>query len=448
MKKILYFTAVALTGSLAVTSCDKMEDDIFAKDPATRQDEQMADFRRVFNNNENGWCVYLTQNSGGGRHPSCMAFAVKFDPTWCTFYSSSETSRLPEFWGQTDIETKSLYSLKMDNGVVLSFDSYNPFFHYYADMSDLFDKEAQSDFEFVLDRYSQNEDTIFGYTKVKCLPYMMVKMDRPAKEYQKACDDVAGIAPYDLNIHIAGEELPARFLSGYKNLMIWKEGMDRSKDGELHTYGCMPNGIHLLEPIEHKGHIIDEFVLNENRDRFISRFDADDYLHPQPVCSKLFVDGNEDFYFGMFNVSSGMKDLLLATGDALNKDGRMPANSYYYAQIAYEEGVFSLYLNRWFGKGGGECSFILDHEIVDDFTVKVKWNGQYQGLDYLYDAGLKVLVDKMFPKDQWVEYTFDVLEGNVWTPSKMKFSMKDDPSIYIETDGYYRYYYYGNIFNE
>lgn len=447
MKKLFYSLAVALIAGLSFTACDKMEDDIFSKDPATRQDEQMADFRRVFNNNDNGWCVYMASNSSG-RHPGTQAFAVKFDEQWCTFFSSSATSNMPEFWGQTDVEVKSLYSLKMDNGVVLSFDTYNAFFHYYADQSDYFEQEFQSDFEFVLDRYSQNEDTIFGYTKIKRLPYMMIKMDRPAKEYQEACDATAGIAPYDLTLRIAGDELPARFLSGYKNLMFWTEGMDLTKDGELHTYCCMPNGIHFLEPIEYKGHIIDEMLFNDARDRFISRYDADDYLHPQPVCSKLFVNGNEDFYFGIFNVSDGMKDLLLQTGAALDADGRMPANSYYYAQISYEEGEFALYLNRWFGTNGGEIRYELDYEVVDDFTVKIKWNGKVHGLDYLYDAGIHVLIDKMFPQDKWTTYKFEVLEGSVWTPSKMKFFMADDPSICIFTDGYYRYYYYGNIFNE
>lgn len=447
MKKIFHILALAIAGLLAFTACDKMEDDLFAKDPATRQDEQMADFRRVFNNNDNGWCIYMSCNTAG-RHPSCQAFAVKFDPTWCTFYSSSATSRLPEFYGQTDVEVRSLYSLKMDNGIVLSFDTYNAFFHYYADQSDFFSQDVQADFEFVLDRYSQNEDTIFGYTKIHRLPYMMVKMDRPAKDYQQACDDVADIAPYDLNLHIAGDEVPARFLGGYKNIMIWTEGMDLTKDGELHTYACLPNGIHLMEPIEYKGHVIDEMILNDNRDLFTSRFDKDDYLHPMPVCNKLLIEDNEDFFFGIFNAGPGMKDLLLQVGAALNADGRMPATSWYYAQFSYEDGQLGLYLNRWFGKNGGECTFFLDYEVVDNFNIKLKWSGTMQGLDYLYDSGIKVMIDKMFPKDTWTTWTMNVLDGSVWTPNKIRFQMADDSTIYIDTDPYYRYYYYGNIFNE
>lgn len=446
MKKIFHLMALALMGSLAFTACDKMEDDLFAKDPATRQDEQMADFRRVFNNNDNGWCVYMACNTG--RHPSCQAFAVHFDDQWCTFYSSSETSRLPEFYGQTDVEVKSLYSLKMDNGVVLSFDTYNAFFHYYADQSEYFESRVQSDFEFVLDRYSQNEDTIFGYTKIKHLPYMMVKMDRPAKQYQEACDATAGIAPYNVTLRVAGDELHARFLGGYKNLEVWTPDMDPSKDGLLFTYCCMPNGIHLLEPIEYKGHLIDEMLFNDARDRFISRYDADDYLHPQSICSMMLNDGNEDFYFGMFNVSEGFKQLLLSTGASLNADGRMPADRFYYAQISFEEGVLALYLNRWFGQGGGESVFPLNYEVVDDFTIKLQWDGTCKGLDYLYDAGIHVMIDKMFPKGQWTTWKFDVIDGSVWTPSSVKFYMEDDPTVYIASNGYYRYYYYGNIFNE
>ena len=53
----------------AVASCQMKEDDIFDVDPATRADNWMADYRRVFNNNEYGWALY-TDNPTYGRHPA------------------------------------------------------------------------------------------------------------------------------------------------------------------------------------------------------------------------------------------------------------------------------------------------------------------------------------------------------------------------------------------
>ena len=137
--------------------CQMKEDDLFEMDAANRSDAWMADYRRVFNNNKYGWALY-TDNPTYGRHPSVATYAVKFDQVYSTFYKSISTVRLP---GVADKDSVvSMYSFKMDNGIVLSFDTYNGFFHYYADQSQYFAQDLQGDFEFCLDRYSENEDTI------------------------------------------------------------------------------------------------------------------------------------------------------------------------------------------------------------------------------------------------------------------------------------------------
>ena len=118
-------TLAALTATM-MASCQMKEDDIFDIDPATRQDNWMAEYRRVFNNNEHGWALYTSQPTYG-RHPSVQAFAVRFDQERCTFYKSSATGSLPGMAGVDSVQ--SLYSFKMDNGIVLSFDTYNAFFH-------------------------------------------------------------------------------------------------------------------------------------------------------------------------------------------------------------------------------------------------------------------------------------------------------------------------------
>lgn len=130
MRKIFYIVAAACIFASFMTSCQLKEDDLFDIDPATRQDNWMADYRRVFNNNEYGWALYTSQPTYG-RHPSIATFAVKFDQEMCTFYRSSATSRIPSAALKDSVQ--STYSLKMDNGIVLSFDTYNDFFHYYAD---------------------------------------------------------------------------------------------------------------------------------------------------------------------------------------------------------------------------------------------------------------------------------------------------------------------------
>ena len=187
MKKLFTICAVGALAVWLLGSCQMMEDDLFADEPATRQDRWMAEYRRVFNNNEYGWALYTDQPTFG-RHPHLATFAVRFDQDYCTFYNSLSTRRIPNVGTKDSIQ--STYSFKMDNGIVLSFDTYNGFFHYYADQSQYFAQDLQADFEFCLDRFSENEDTIFGRGKTKQLPFMMIKMKMPAQEYQNRSDEI------------------------------------------------------------------------------------------------------------------------------------------------------------------------------------------------------------------------------------------------------------------
>ena len=87
MKKLFTICAVGALAVWLLGSCQMMEDDLFADEPATRQDKWMAEYRRVFNNNEYGWALYTDQPTFG-RHPHLATFAVRFDQDYCTFYNS------------------------------------------------------------------------------------------------------------------------------------------------------------------------------------------------------------------------------------------------------------------------------------------------------------------------------------------------------------------------
>ena len=172
MKHLFAASLVCCCITATLTGCQMKEDDLFEMDAANRSDAWMADYRRVFNNNDYGWALYTMNPTS--RHPSVATYAVKFDQVNSTFYKSTSTVRLP---GVADKDSLvSMYSFKMDNGIVLSFDTYNGFFHWYADQSQYFSQDMQGDFEFCLDRYSENEDTIFGRGKTKQLPFVMIKL--------------------------------------------------------------------------------------------------------------------------------------------------------------------------------------------------------------------------------------------------------------------------------
>ena len=150
-----------------------------------------------------GDTALYTDNPTSGRHPAVYTFAVKFDQYYSTFYQSSTTQRLANPDDRAADSIRSMYSFKMDNGIVLSFDTYNGFFHINADQSQYFSGDLQGDFEFCLERYSENEDTIFGHGKTKLLPFVMIKMPCKAPEYQVRTDSIQNyFSPYNCSATI------------------------------------------------------------------------------------------------------------------------------------------------------------------------------------------------------------------------------------------------------
>ena len=106
---LLAFTVGCGFVATSLTSCQMKEDDLFDVDPANRADAWMADYRRVFNNNEHGWALY-TDNPTSGHHPAVYTFAVKFDQYYSTFYQSSTTQRLANPDDRAADSIRSMYS--------------------------------------------------------------------------------------------------------------------------------------------------------------------------------------------------------------------------------------------------------------------------------------------------------------------------------------------------
>ena len=437
-----YLTAVILgcTVAAALTGCQMKEDDIFDVDPANRADQWMADYRRVFNNNRYGWALF-TDNPTAGRHPAVYTYAVRFDDVNSTFYRSTSTARLP--YVNTLDSVVSMYSLKNDNGIVLSFDTYNAFFHYYADQSQYFAQELQGDFEFCLDRYSENEDTIFGRGKTKQLPFMMIKLPVTPQQYQDASDSIkSDYAPFNCSFVCAGDTLPARFLSGYQNLSIWMDGDDPSIDGHLYSYGNLVGGIYFLEPIEYKGHVIREMHIKGDKSGYDDVYDQAQII-PKPFANYFLQDEEYDSrFFGYSSLGSWTQQQWDKAREALTASGVYDPNSLVYVCIYTDgKGEFHLIFNMWYGSG--EIHYPMEMRKVSNDEIAIRWTGEeHHGLGVnLYEAGFKYFVDALATKDEWRTYRISAQTGSVMSPGEMKLTDEQNPdnSFYFPT--YFRYYH-------
>ena len=424
-----------------LTSCQMMEDDVFDTDPATRQDNWMADYRRVFNNNEYGWALY-TDNPTYGRHPGVYTYAVRFDQDYCTFYNSLSTRRIPNVSTLDSIQ--STYSFKMDNGIVLSFDTYNGFFHYYADQSQYFAQDLQADFEFCLDRYSENEDTIFGRGKTKQLPFMMIKMKMPGDEYQRLSDEItATYSPYDCAFVCAGDTVQARFLSGYQNFMlIYPDKEDGPKVEHLYSYGNLVDGIYLLENIEYKGHIIKEMKLTEEKDGYVDHLTGARII-PRPYADYFVDDADsyDDRFFGYSCLGTYTQGEWDKMRTALNNSKYKPTNLYSITFNPDGKGKTVLTVNMWYGNG--EIHFPFEIKKMGMDRIALKYTGtEHSGLGYtIYDLGFKYVIDAIATTDEWRTYKIVPTSGTSMSPSEFQLVDESNPENSILFKQYFRYYY-------
>ena len=438
-KHILTVCSVCCAIAATLAGCEMKEDDLFSVDPANRSDQWMAEYRRVFNNNEYGWALY-TDNPTYGRHPAVYTYAVKFDQTWCTFYQSSSTKSLPVDRDKDSVQ--SMYSFKMDNGIVLSFDTYNSFFHYYADNSQYFAQDLQGDFEFCLDRYSENEDTIFGRGKTKQLPFVMIKMPCPAPEYQTETDKITSLySPYDCVFICEGDTLTARFLSGYHNLMIWFPEDNINGDGHLFSYGNLIRGIYFLEPIEYKGKIIREMALNDEEDGYHDIHGLGS-LAPRPFADYFTKDTEYDnYFFGSSGLSGRFAEACNNMKTALNKSSYKASTINNITFMPDGEGTLTLCVNVWYGDG--EIHFPFDIKKTDRNQIALRWQGtEHSGSNLnIYKKGFSHFVDAIATKDEWRTYNITQDGGSLMSPGVFQLEDVDNPENHIYFEKNYRYYH-------
>ena len=119
MKKIFSFLLTAAISAFVFSACVKDDNEVFEKSASVRLSEALASAQKVLTGASNGWAMYYypdpDQSYGG------YMYTMKFTDTEVTV-----ASELFE-----DSYT-SLYKMTTDNGPVLSFDTNNYAFHYFA----------------------------------------------------------------------------------------------------------------------------------------------------------------------------------------------------------------------------------------------------------------------------------------------------------------------------
>lgn len=300
MKRIYYFVTVLSVALLGLASCTSEEDSLFPESAAQRLNKSVDYYHKLLQSSDKGWAMqfYPSDGSMGG-----YVYTAKF------FADSVAMASELSFTG-TDGEAmdpgtivNSKYSVKSEQSIILSFDTYNPIFHFFSEPQGSDDVDGyESDYEFVFMRASADEDTIFLRGKKYDNSMVMVKLkDNPG-------DYISKVLQQDINIAFAprqemvvdGKSYPVTFDS---KLFTYTD-VDNNNAAVSTPYIYDAEGFHLYTPITVNGHEYQDFVYDETTGNVTSTDGT--AVIPMPSALDQFLHSK---YPWMFQASATQHDM-------------------------------------------------------------------------------------------------------------------------------------------
>ena len=185
MKKIFRISALLMILPLVATSCFKNEeDDIFDNSAAERLNEASSEYAKILTDKGGKWAMeYFASESMQG-----FVYVMTFRPNG-TVTISGENPYIGAVItgnGQTSMaygSADSQWDIIRDNGPVLSFSSYNKYFHLFSTPEDILGsafgtglsgRGYEGDYEFTLMKYSN--DTLYIDGKKRALSMIMTRL--------------------------------------------------------------------------------------------------------------------------------------------------------------------------------------------------------------------------------------------------------------------------------
>ena len=302
MKKLYKFSAIAaVLMSASLASCNHEEADIFDQSAAHRTEEARKMYKDILLDKGGKWQMeYFTTEE---EHGYVYLFTFRNDGTVTISGNNEYISKLtdidaayPTFGSET-----SLWTILSDNGPVLSFNSYNPIFHLFADPEDIPDTERDEqgyghsgDYEFDLMKYSN--DTIYLEGKKNGADIIMTRI-APETDDKTYLNEVVALADSFFNAKV-----PAVYVNlpgGYRHVVL---------DGATQLPKFYPE----------TGDYITEYV---GRNAIITH---DGFTLGKPLTLRDSIDGNDYTIQHFIRQKDGSllctdDNRITITADALNK---------------------------------------------------------------------------------------------------------------------------------
>lgn len=263
MKKIIGAFLIAL--SLVATGCLHEEEDIFGKSAAIRAKEFKEGTEAALAAAPNGWVMHYFPNPTTEGYTYLMKFGTGGNVTMAGKNKYLKNQYKEEI---------SLWEVILDNGPVLTFNSYNTIFHIFADPidpdnnPDLEGKGLEGDYEFIVLEYSDSQIKLKGKKHGAYVLMSRLADGQNWEDYFKSLDNMNtflfGNTPN--NFYLRVEDTYYTMYDGTTHIFnIVPEGGNRYADGDKVPFIVTPDGLRLYSVFSVGGTSVQDFKLADKK---------------------------------------------------------------------------------------------------------------------------------------------------------------------------------------
>lgn len=287
-------------------ACSNEEDNVFSDSAANRLTLSITDYSDLLKSSKDGWAMqfFPSELEMGG-----IAMTAKFDGSEVELRSENSIS----YNGQsiaTGSPVQSMYSVKSEQGIILTFNTYNVLLHYYSQPKDPDDVDGYaSDYEFVFQRVSEGRDSIFLKGKKYGNMMTLVKLSSDAEKYISNVHSVdTAVAMLPRTKFVVGEKKHHISFNGHK-LILTPEGESEENAITL-PYVYNDKGFRLYEPLVLDGKSYSNFEYNAENGNIYAEGSDDNIPYPTKMEQFLGAKHAWGFIMDLTTGSHEMNDEL------------------------------------------------------------------------------------------------------------------------------------------
>ena len=315
MQKIYRALLIAVCAMFTFTSCVKEEGNLFEKSAPVRLNEALANAQKVLTTAENGWVMYYYPGRSSREKGGYMYTMV---------FTDEEVTVGSELFSE---EYTSLYSMSKDDGPVISFDTNNHAFHYFATPSgsskNLYGESGYyqangGDFEFMILSASAEKVVLRG--KRFGSHILLYPLQEASESYLQQVKDIQGqmfLGSYNGTLN--GKELSVTMDLSNRQATFTLPN-EKDEDGNVITrkvpYIYTDKGLCLYEPLEMAGATLQNLIFDKQTQKLSAEGVALDLQGALPEGWHAYTDFLGTYTLVYNKGDNEIKDIVIEEDEA------------------------------------------------------------------------------------------------------------------------------------